>query len=390
MPKDKRFKHNLLADPSLYSLTAEQVYAASEAEGLHLFRSGGTTGFWNVNRCTPNANAERPYQARISRKGGSLGYYKIPEQAALAVARALQADGQSHDALAHKPGEPRSTSKETRLRLLRSGISDVCVSGSGGTGGSSQAAPSQQWMEHRWRAKMQRDRFAAQKEMCNSGGGGGSSGRSMIPDLLPELPTELQLCVARILGAADLLSFALACTTMRGVVRRGATQLWHALLDRAGCEVDETWSDRSVVDAVGVQALYMRLCERNGGRRALEVEGLSASVDDANAGEQRAWWRCTAVGVRLQSAAAPPAAPTVTVRVHYDGYDAHEDEWRDLHSLRPYRAEAALAWRRGTRQVGDLLEVSALRRSHALIAASPAITALRAELAAAAQSALCL
>ena len=76
------------------AMTAEEVQAAADKEGLELVRSDDNkTGFRNVTLNTQNKR--RPFDAMISLDGRGkqfLGCFVTPEEAALVLARRLASD----------------------------------------------------------------------------------------------------------------------------------------------------------------------------------------------------------------------------------------------------------------------------------------------------------
>ena len=77
-----------LARAAEQPLSSEEALRQAEAEGLKLLRSLSKSGFYNVN-CRKD-NKARPYQAqlKLGSKMVNLGYFAVPEAAALCVARA--------------------------------------------------------------------------------------------------------------------------------------------------------------------------------------------------------------------------------------------------------------------------------------------------------------
>jgi hypothetical protein len=103
-------------------MTAEEAYAAAEAEGLTLLRAENSTGFYGVS---PNTGRGKPFKAQLKQGGrnNNLGYFATAEEAALAVARFLGPEGVAAE-LAPEPApmtaaEAHAAAAAEGLTLLR-------------------------------------------------------------------------------------------------------------------------------------------------------------------------------------------------------------------------------------------------------------------------------
>ena len=181
-------------------------------------------------------------------------------------------------------------------------------------------------------------------------------------NFLVTLPEELQLAIVSLLVERDICALACSCTAARGLVYRNATELWRGRLAHAGIKVDDSLLASPYAAQINFRELQRCLGTPGGGRRELEVQGLSTNVD--NAGERRAWWRCEAVGVAVRVVDSVTAQMVLMVRVHTRGYPESDDEWRPFEALRPQSEVAVAAWRRQKRHVDELCEVSWAPRGH--------------------------
>ena len=76
-------------------MNAAEAHAAAASEGLELVRAENPTGFKYVSFDSRQNHASKPFKAEL-RDGGRhkyLGTFATPEEAALAVARALGPEG---------------------------------------------------------------------------------------------------------------------------------------------------------------------------------------------------------------------------------------------------------------------------------------------------------
>ena len=118
-------------------LTSEEARQQAQAQRLTLRLADNTTGFLNV--FLKNAGKPKPFEARVSRRGGSnvlrsLGTFATAEEAALGVARSPE--GQAAAVEAAAAAQPM-TSEEARqqaqaekltLRVADNGTGYLCVS----------------------------------------------------------------------------------------------------------------------------------------------------------------------------------------------------------------------------------------------------------------------
>ena len=88
--EQSRSRADWLARAAEQPLSSEEALRQAEVEGLKLKRSRNKSGFCNV-QCNKKAKA-RPYRAelKLGSKTVHLGYFAIPEAAALCVARAAE------------------------------------------------------------------------------------------------------------------------------------------------------------------------------------------------------------------------------------------------------------------------------------------------------------
>lgn len=203
------------------------------------------------------------------------------------------------------------------------------------------------------------------------------------------LPYEIWLsCIIMPnLPPRDLCNIWSACSQMRQLCDENACMLWRTVLTRH-LTFNRESRDASLLDAVKYRTLVERLCVGDGTARPLEAQGLAQGTTDATAGEQRAWWRCKAVGFGLRThllgedivlgvcvRCAPLGlsarhficcsvsfALCRVPRVQFHGYTQEEDlEWRRLDTLRPAllaQSRQARQWRLLPKHVGESVEIS--------------------------------
>ena len=99
-------------------MTAEEAYAAAEAEGLTLVRAENVAGFKGVSRCNSTSAL---FQAELQRDGrrNKLGTFASAEEAALAVARFRKAPP-SPSQLAAPPQDRKRSASPSPVRSQRS------------------------------------------------------------------------------------------------------------------------------------------------------------------------------------------------------------------------------------------------------------------------------
>lgn len=152
------------------------------------------------------------------------------------------------------------------------------------------------------------------------------------------------------LSTASLLALEATCHQLRTFARGEHVQrlIWRQQFARRFMVgTDNVKHLESSQDEICPSGLRVLFSELDG---PLEVKGWPDAAM-VPAGENHAWWRCTAVGLRYarNGSDGRPSEP-LEVLVHYTGYTSADDEWRELTSLRRHSPEAALAadisWRR--------------------------------------------
>ena len=106
-----------------HATVAAEAHATAAAEGLELLRAENPTGFKYVSFDSRQNHASKPFKAEL-RHGGRhkyLGTFATPEEAALAVARALGPEGVA-TALAAAAPQPTMTAAEAHATAAAEGL----------------------------------------------------------------------------------------------------------------------------------------------------------------------------------------------------------------------------------------------------------------------------
>ena len=156
-------------------------------------------------------------------------------------------------------------------------------------------------------------------------------GRPRLQQLSPDLLLQILYKLSPSSAAALVITCAEFCDLMRLNERR--YWLLHLRQQQIKVEMDE--------DApVSLRSLYHLCFTPDDCPRLLEAQGMS--VQQANVGEQRSWWKATPVGFQVRSM----PEPAVAVIVRFQGYQPDDVEVRSLDKLRRLQGSSELLeWR---------------------------------------------